>query len=89
MKRNPDFISRTVAGELILVPIAREAADLESVFTLNEVGARIWELLDECADAQAVAAKLAEEFEVDGATALADVEELIAQLRDLNAVIDD
>ena len=89
MKRNPNFIARAVAGELVLVPIAQEAADLESVFTLNEVGGRVWELLDDCGDADSVAARLTEEFEVDLETARADVTELLEQLRQMKAVCDD
>lgn len=88
MKRNPNFISRTVAGELVLVPIAHEAADLQSVLTLNEVGARVWELLDECGDAASVAHRLCDEFDVDFETALADVSELIEKLTAMQAIVD-
>lgn len=89
MKRNPNFVSRSVAGELVLVPIAHEAADLESVFTLNEVAARAWDLVDECEDMPGIARKLTEEYDVDYETALSDVEELFTQLQELNAIIND
>ncbi len=89
MRQNPDFVVRKVAGEMVLVPIARDAADLESVFTLNEVGARIWELIETCADERAIAKALTEEYEVTEDRAFADVAELLRNLRDINAVIDD
>src|SRR5947209_15090125 len=44
--RDPDFVSRRIADEVIVLPIRKNLGDLESIYTLNEVGARIWELLD-------------------------------------------
>ena len=39
-------MARQIAGEYILVPIRQSAGEVESIYTLNEVGTRIWELLD-------------------------------------------
>ncbi|NSW55561.1 MAG: PqqD family protein [Armatimonadetes bacterium] len=89
MRQNPDFIARPIAGQLMLVPIARDAVSLEGILTLNEVGARIWDLLAECRDEAEIACRLAEEYEVDQPQALQDVRELIGQLRQMNAVLDD
>ena len=44
--RSPDTIARRIADELILVPIRRPESEGNCIYTLNEVGARIWELLD-------------------------------------------
>ena len=43
---DPAIVSREIAGETILVPIRQSARDLESIYTLDQVGSRIWELLD-------------------------------------------
>jgi hypothetical protein len=45
-QKNPDMVSRLIGDEFILVPIRRNVADLESVFTLGGTGVRIWELID-------------------------------------------
>jgi len=37
--RNPDFIFRKIVGEMILVPIHADVADLNCLYTLNDVGA--------------------------------------------------
>jgi uncharacterized protein (DUF2336 family) len=89
MRQNPDFIARPIAGELMLVPIARDAVSLQGIFTLNEVGARVWELLAECGDENEIARRLVEEYDVDQPQALQDVKELVGQLRQINAVLDD
>ena len=39
-------ISRKIANKFILVPIRQKADDVESIYNLNEVAARIWELID-------------------------------------------
>ena len=44
--RNEEVVSRTIVDELILVPIRKDVADMETLYTLNEVGARVFELID-------------------------------------------
>jgi hypothetical protein len=43
--RSPDVVFRNVAGEAVLVPIRKNVGDLDSIYTLNEVGACVWERL--------------------------------------------
>jgi hypothetical protein len=44
--RDSELVTLNVAGETIIVPIKSNAGDLNSIFTLNEVGTLIWELMD-------------------------------------------
>src|SRR5207245_11174346 len=44
--RDPDFVSRRIADEVLVLPIRKNLGDLESIYTLTEVRARIWDLLD-------------------------------------------
>ena len=41
-----DLVTRCVAGETIIVPVRAHVAELDSIFTLNEVGTMIWQLID-------------------------------------------
>ena len=88
MKHNPDFVARQVGEELVLVPVTRSASQLESIYTLNEVGARIWSLIPECQSAEEIARRIADEYDVEADEALGDVHELLRQLRQIQAVID-
>lgn len=45
-RKSDSMVSRKIASEFILVPIRSEVGDLESIYMLNETGARIWELID-------------------------------------------
>ncbi|MGE5307784.1 MAG: PqqD family protein [Deltaproteobacteria bacterium] len=84
--KDPDVIFRKIADEFILVPIRQKAVDLRSVFTLNETGAFIWELIDSTRSLSQIRDKVAEEFDVDPKAAQADVSSLISQLEGLKLI---
>jgi hypothetical protein len=41
-----DFVTRDIAGETIIVPVRDGVGDLNSIYTLNELGTRVWQLVD-------------------------------------------
>ncbi|MFA5119198.1 MAG: PqqD family protein [Candidatus Omnitrophota bacterium] len=84
--KDPDIIFRKIADEFILVPIRQKAVDLKSVYTLNEVAAFIWELLDSVKSAAHIRDKVAEKFEVESIQAQADVLEMLSQLEALKLI---
>jgi hypothetical protein len=53
--REDDLVTRRVAGETILVPVRAGVGDLDSIYTLNEVGGAIWELIDGCRTVEEIA----------------------------------
>jgi hypothetical protein len=58
------FVTRRIASETLLVPVARHVMNLESIYVVNEVAARIWELLANPTDVDRIAAALTAEFDV-------------------------
>jgi len=44
--KGKDLVTRSIAGETIIVPIKNNVGDLDSIYTLNEIGTMIWELID-------------------------------------------
>ncbi len=50
-ERNPDFIFRKIVDEMVLVPIHQDVADMDCIYTLNSVGASIWEQARPAGDA--------------------------------------
>jgi hypothetical protein len=84
--RDPDFVHRRIADEVILVPISRNFGDLESIFTLNEIGARIWDLLDGERSVGDVVAVIVGEYAVDPEVATRDVSEFLDELERIGAV---
>lgn len=47
MKIKEDFVLQEIAGEYIVVPIAKEADRLNGIIKLNKAGAFLWKLLAE------------------------------------------
>lgn len=86
MRQSPNIVSRNIAGEVILVPIAKSADELESIYTLNETASTVWDALD----GQRTLADLAElvvaEYDVAADVALQDLVELMEQLQQIRAV---
>lgn len=64
------------------MPVRNNVGNLESVFTLSTVAARVWSLLDGSRDVEAIVSALCEEYDVDRDTAAADLEELLASLQE-------
>jgi Coenzyme PQQ synthesis protein D (PqqD) len=75
------FVSRTIAGDVIIVPVRGGVGDLDAIFTLNSVGATIWRLIDGATPAEGLAAAVAREYEVSEATARGDVGEFLQLLQ--------
>lgn len=72
---NPAIVGRLVDGEAVLVLPAQG-----KVKVLNEVGARIWSLLDGRRSLRQIAAVLCAEYQVEPAEADANVLEFAAEL---------
>ena len=66
----------------MVVPIRRRAADFSGVIKLSETGAFIWKLLEKGADREELIAKMLEEYDVDEATAAADIDRFVGKLSD-------
>ena len=74
------FVTRHLAGETLIVPVAGGVAELECIYVLNGTGARIWDLLAEPATAEQLARTIANEFEVSLEGAAQDVSEFLESL---------
>jgi hypothetical protein len=74
------FVTRRIAGETIIVPVTGDVADLDAVYTLNEVGSFIWHLIDGRQSAQAIAEAVSAEYDVALERAALDVDELLTTL---------
>jgi hypothetical protein len=82
-----DVVSRSIDGERILVPIRSHAADLESIFTLNDAAARIWELVDGTRSVDEIVETIHREYDVDRERAASDVESFLGQLEEARLVV--
>lgn len=84
--KSDSIVSRKIADEFILVPIRQNVGDLESIYTLNETAARIWELIDGKIKVKKIKEKIIEEFEVTPEEAEKDIVEHLMQLEEIKAI---
>jgi len=84
--RNEKVVSRKIVDELILVPMRKDVADMETLYTLNEVGARIYELIDGKRPLNEIVSAVVDEFDVTAQQAESDVREFIAQLLEIESI---
>ena len=85
-QRNEDFIFRKIVEEIILVPIKQNVAEMEAVFTLNEVGAFLWEQLGQPRSLSELHNAVLDEFEADPAIVLEDIEAFLNDAEAFGAV---
>ncbi len=81
-----EFALRQVGGESILVPIRNHVGELDSVFVLTAVAARIWQLFDGVRDVDSIITVICSEYDVQADVARADLEELLTSLTSADLV---
>lgn len=85
-ERNPDFIFRRIVDEMVLVPVRQNVAEMDCIYTMNEVGALIWERLDGGATLGELRAAIVEVYAVEPEAAGEDVLEFLGELESVGAV---
>lgn len=85
-RRTPDVVCRNVGAESILVPIRNNVGNLDFVYTLSPVAARIWSLLDGVKSADEIVEVICSEYETDRDTALADLAALVRDLAEVSLI---
>lgn len=79
-RKSGNVVSRVVAEEAIVVPIRRGAADMDSIFTFNETGTALWNMIEaNCSSAEMIEL-LQTEYGLSAENAAADTERFIADL---------
>jgi len=71
--KSPSIVTRKTGNEYVLVPVANNIADMNSVYTLNETGAFIWELIDGERNVEDLIEAVINEYDIDRETALTDL----------------
>jgi hypothetical protein len=84
--QSENIVSRRILDELILVPTRKTAGEVDSLYTMNEVAAFVWEALDGTSSVREIRDKVVHEFQVDIETATDDLINLLKQLNDIGVV---
>ena len=71
------IVTRKTGNEYVLVPITNNIADMNSVYTLNETGAFLWEQIDGKRTVEEIINVLISEYDIDKQNAESDVLDFI------------
>lgn len=76
-----NIVTRKTGNEYVLVPVTDNVADMDSVYTLNETGAFIWEQIDGKKNLKEIIEAIVVEYDISKAEAQDDVLEFIDDLK--------
>lgn len=82
MKIKDGFMLREIAGSWVVVPLGQRVVEYNGLMILSESGALLWRLLEKGAEMDDLVKAILSEYEVDEATARADIEEMIGNIKD-------
>ncbi len=85
--RSERMVFRKIHDEMLLVPIKHNVGDLGSIYSLNEVGAFIWEHLDGTRRLLDIKQMMAQEFKVSSHKAETDLCEFVDELHKIGAIV--
>ncbi len=71
--RSLSVVTRKAGKEYIVVPVSNNIADMNSVYTLNETGAFIWDQIDGEKNVEEIISALISEYDIENDTAMSDV----------------
>ena len=87
-QRNPDYVFRKIVEEVILVPIHQNIADMDCIYTLNGVGAFIWEQLQVPIGKLELQKVMLDQFEAEPGEVEVDLEQFLGEMTAIGAVLE-
>ena len=87
LTRNPDFIFRRIINETILVPVRRDLAEMDCIYTLNELGALLWEHMSAPITKSELQQLILTEFDTTEEAAAVDLDIFLEELQKIGAVL--
>ncbi len=74
-------MTREIAGETIIVPLHAHVGDLNSIYTLNEVGTMIWKFIDGKTSVPQIVEAICDAYDVAQRDAEKDAIEFLGSLK--------
>ena len=84
--RSQSVVSRRVSGETLIVPVRGRVGDLASIYSFNEVGSLIWQLLEIPRNVSELVLAVEREYDVDPQQAQQDVSKFLNDMLSVGLV---
>jgi hypothetical protein len=86
LRKNPNMVTRVIDDETILLPIFRSSDELSCIYTLNEVGSKIWEKINGKNTLSSIKKKLLQEFNSTAEEVDKKLEGFLKELKEIKAI---
>lgn len=80
IRSSRNVVSRVVADEALVVPIRGGAGDLDSIYSFNDSGTKLWVMIEEGRSAAELAEYLETSYGITADQARTDAENFLAEL---------
>jgi hypothetical protein len=81
MEKTLDYVTRQIADETIIVPVRGGVGELQSIYTVNEPGAGIWQMVRDGMPPDRIVDAICRQYEVSAEAATRDVMSFMDDLR--------
>jgi hypothetical protein len=78
-KKQTGFVEKAIGNEIVIVPLVGKVAQMEKVFSLNEIGSFIYNNLESEKSMEEIIILILNEFEIDKLTATKDLEHFLSK----------
>jgi hypothetical protein len=79
-----ELLKREIAGESFLIPLGKTTYEANGLYARTELGGFIWDQLPQAESEEDILRAILAEYDVDEATARADLTEFLNKLRAMN-----
>jgi hypothetical protein len=79
-RSSTEVVKREIGNDTILVPIRKTAEELDSIYTVNDLAVRIWDLMDGKKTVAEIKQTILNEYDVTLEELDRDVEDFISKL---------
>lgn len=80
MKVEKEFVLREIAGEFVIIPTGKTVLSFNGLITVNEVGAFLWNLLQQDVTMEELVKHVLDEYDVNEDVAREDIQEYLDTL---------
>lgn len=80
MKVEKEFVLREIAGDYVIIPTGQTVLYFNGLITVNEIGAFLWNLLQDEVTVEDLVKAVLNEYDVDEVTAREDIQEFLDTL---------
>jgi len=78
-KKRAGFVEKTIGDELVIVPLVGAVAQMDKVFSLNELGVFIYKMLNTPKSEEEIITLILNEFDIDELTAQQDLKQFLSK----------